>query len=110
MNNGSLMKTSPLSLKPCCKKFQKISVQYLDIAIIEDDTLQLIISLLSRLKEYHPIEAEEARKLADFLDGYLNLKIVREHYFFGRSLKSCNLEASDLRAEISRIDEKLRSK
>jgi hypothetical protein len=94
--------------KPCCEKFKNISITYLDLVVAEDDSLQLLISLLSRLNDYDPIEAEEARKIAEFLDAYLNRKIVREHYFLGRSLEPCTFDSSDLEAEICRVHGKLR--
>ena len=56
---------------------------------------------------YDPIEAEEVRKIANFLDTYLNRKIVREHYFFGRLIEPCTFDSSELKAEICRAHEKL---
>lgn len=96
-------------LTACCKKFKTNSLTYLDLLTTEDHSLQLIIGLLCRLKEDDSIERADIKRLAAFLDRYLNRKIVYEHYFLGRSLKQCTYDKSDLRAEINRLNNRFKT-
>lgn len=102
------MSKSQSLLKPCCSKFNQIAVRYLDISCHDDYALRMIANLLVCAKEMDSLDLESVNELGHTIDEYINKKVVREYYFFGRTLKSCKLSAPDLGAEIHRVHAKVK--
>lgn len=102
------MSKSKSLLKPCCERFNQIALRYLDIVCHDDYTLRMIANLLVCAKEMDSLDLESVNELGHVIDEYINKKIAREHYFFGRTLRPCKLSAPDLGAEIHRVHAKFK--
>jgi len=98
-----MKKHEKIVLKPCCKRFREISVRYQDAVFSDDYQLRMLANLLLCVQEIEGLDVESVREIGHAIDNFINRKIVREHYFFGRSLNSCTLSDTDLHAEIHRI-------
>lgn len=94
--------------KPCCKKFEKLSIQYVDLVVTEDESLRMLAELLMRTNNVDPLTNRELHSLAHEIEQYLNRKIVREYSIFNRTLHACTFDDADLGAEIVRIHGKLK--
>lgn len=69
--------------------FKSKCVKYWDLSSDNDHHLQLISSLLLKVNDV--LEVKEARTLAQYLDSYLNKKIILDHCFWIRAVDLCNL-------------------
>ena len=97
--NMTVLKKAP---KPCCKKFEDFSRNYVDLVVQDDEMLELLISFISRVDDNDPMESVELRRLAIPLREYLARKKIRESYFFGRSLIGSGIDSADVGAEVMR--------
>lgn len=90
-------------MKPCCEEFSKRMVVFCDLSAQEDDKLLLIIKLLASFSYDATMEMKQVHTLGFMLEEYLNHKIVRENFFFNRSLRNCTFEKKYLKQVISKI-------
>lgn len=90
-------------LKPCCSKFSRIASQYIDIVCHDDYRLRMIANLLHCAKDQDIFDMESLEEIALLIEEFVNKKIVREHYFFGRTLRPCLFNDADLSAELHRV-------
>jgi len=91
----------------CCKNFQKMAIQYLDLSISGDETLNMLAELLMCMDDSLPLTGRELMSLSHEISQYLNRKIVLEHCIFNHSLHSCTFDEIDLKLERLRILKKL---
>lgn len=97
---------SKMLLKPCCSKYKKFALVYQDIVIAEDERLRLLVDLLSQVNPELGFTKQGFQRIADEIQFYLDRKVVRDHYFFGRTLSECSFDAADLGAELCRTHNK----
>ena len=95
-------------LKPCCNKFPKVANNYIDTVFHDDYRLRMLANLLLCAKDQDCFDMESLEEIALFIEEFINRKIVREHYFFGRTLKTCTFDDADLSAEIHRVHAKMK--
>ena len=96
------------TFKPCCNEFKKLTIQYVDLVVPEDESLRMFAELLMRANDDEPFIGRDLRSFAHEIEQYLNRKIVREHHMFNRSLHSCTFPEADLKSEFVRVSEKLK--
>ena len=88
-------------MKTVEKNFKSKCVKYSDLSSDNDHQLQLISSLL--LKVTDALEIKEARTLGQFLDNYINKKIILDHFFWMRSVNLCNLNDEEIESLVIEI-------
>jgi hypothetical protein len=69
----------------------------------EDEKLGLIASLMLAHDGRKEIETGTVIEIGYTIDSYLQRKLVRESAFFGRALRNCRLEETELKAEFQRV-------
>ena len=85
-----------------CSRCGALHRRYLDYSVGEDAKLQLIANLLTGQSGAMELDTSTAIEVGHAIDSYLQLKLVRESVFFGRSLKRCTLPESELKAEFQK--------
>ncbi len=95
-------------MKPCCRKFDQFAMRYQDIVCQDDYRLRMIANLLLNIQDLECFDVESLEEIAHTIDEYINRKIVREHYFFGRTLRSCTFDSVELGAEIHRVHARIK--
>lgn len=88
------MKNKEIDFKDKCLK-------YSDLSSDNDHQLQLVSSLL--LKVNGDLEVKEVRTLGQYLDSYLNKKIILDHCFWMRGVDLCNLNGEEIESFIIEI-------
>jgi hypothetical protein len=78
-------------------------IPYLDFSASSDKQLQLLADLLMAQTQDGTLA-----EVGFVIDRYLQKKVVREHVFWGRDLRSCTLSEWEKKAEIYRIRHFLR--
>jgi hypothetical protein len=86
-----------------CARCRSLHRTYLDSSVGEDYKLGLIGTLLIGQRGDLDVEVSTLAEIGYAIDSYLQYKKVRESVFFGRSLKRCTLEESELKAELLRV-------
>lgn len=81
------MKNKEIAFKDKC-------VKYSDLSSDSDYQLQLISSLL--LKTNDILEVKEVKTLGQYLDNYLNKKIIIDHIFWMRTVDLVNLNDEEI--------------
>ena len=95
--------------KPCCKKFENFTTEYVDLVLDDDDRLRLLSELLMRVQvDVLPLTNTDLRSVAHEIDQDLNRKVVREHVLFNRTLQRCSFGDAEIKIEIARIKESVR--
>jgi hypothetical protein len=78
-------------------------LNFLDQSAQEDSMLKMFTTILGKMHTHENLEHFEVVELSAFIRNYLNLKIVREHYYFKRSLSMCNLNEDEIKRELSKF-------
>lgn len=86
------------------KKFKLKCITYSDLSSDNDHQLQLISSLLLKMND--SLEKKEAKTLGQYLDAYLNKKIILDHYFWKRVIDLCNLNNEEIEGQLLEIRNK----
>jgi hypothetical protein len=95
-------------LKPCCARFSKLALEYQDLTASDDYQLRALSNLLLCITDMEIFEVETLHEVARLIDAFLDRKLVREHYLFGRTVKGSAISAIELGAEIHRVHSKLK--
>lgn len=103
------IENNPVSklFKPCCKKYPELARIYSDMMADLDRPMRNF-SLLLQCAEGEGCSEVDLRHVGDFIEDYLNQKVIIENYVLGRPLRTCTASDPDISAELCRITLKLR--
>lgn len=91
-------------MKKCCNDLDRIALQFVDLSSRDDSDLRLLGNIL-RACSNDPLDGESLQTVGFKIIEYLDRKIIKDHYFWGRPLTYYSGSEKDLRIELYAIKE-----
>lgn len=91
-----------LQKKPCCSKFDRHILSFVDESTNLDKHLSMLGCFCSSLVELNYLTQETIQELGSTIRRYLDRRAVLEHFYFGRDTEQV-LNTELLQGELSRL-------
>ena len=95
------------TFKPCCSKFKKLSLDYIDLIVADDHNLMAIANMLTCLRDLECLGVNTLNEIGRIIESYLNRKMVYEACFLGRKIDESTIDPIQLKAELYKFRLKL---